>query len=670
MMQGQADLKERSEIAAPVLRIGAVSKRFGSITVLKDCSLNIAEGEIVTLLGASGCGKTTLLRCIAGFWEAEAGKIEIDGHDVGGLPVNRRPVGVVFQSYALFPHLTVARNVGYGLRMRGTPRSEIDARVREVLETVSLADFADRYPAQLSGGQQQRVAVARVLILQPRVLLLDEPFSALDAKLRGTMQVELRQLIKRLGLTAIFVTHDQEEALTMSDRIAVMRAGRIEQVAAPDTVFDFPATAYVADFIGTSNFWQAEAAQGRVSLPDGQIVQTDTTGRVQVMTRPHNLRLSSGDTGPWSGKIAFHRTVGALVEYHVDMPDGTTMQVATMRQDRAPPLANRRSREPVRDRPVLLRGVHGLMSDVTAFQPAPNARLSEAILDKLVSGRGIWPAVPAIIVLMVVAVVPFVILLSLGFSDIEVSRGAIVSQTLSFAHLTNALSDPLYWITFQRSLMLAINTTLLCLLFGYPVAYLFLIGGKWTRRLILILTIAPLLTSGIVRTYAWLVILGGRGVVNSTLMSLGLIDQPLRIMNTHWAVLIGMVQIHLPVMILPLIAVMSRHEGGLMEASANLGATRVGTLRTVILPLSAPGIGTGAALVFTLSYTTFVVPQLLGGGNYLNAATMIYEQVVFSLEWSKGSVSSLILMVTCLIVLVVIAMLTNIFTRWTKGRDA
>ncbi|WP_282060356.1 ABC transporter permease [Roseobacter litoralis] len=310
------------------------------------------------------------------------------------------------------------------------------------------------------------------------------------------------------------------------------------------------------------------------------------------------------------------------------------------------------------------------MSDATAFQPPPNARLGEVILDKLVSGRGIWPAVPAIIVLMVVAVVPFVILLSLGFSNIEVARGAIVSQTLSFSHLTNALTDPLYWITFQRSLVLAINTTLLCLLLGYPVAYLFLIGGKWTRRLILILTIAPLLTSGIVRTYAWLVILGGRGVVNSTLMSLGLIDQPLRIMNTHWAVLIGMVQIHLPVMILPLIAVMSRHEGGLMEASANLGASRLGTLRTVILPLSAPGIGTGAALVFTLSYTTFVVPQLLGGGNYLNAATMIYEQVVFSLEWSKGSVSSLILMATCLIVLVIIAMLTNIFTRWTKGRDA
>lgn len=309
------------------------------------------------------------------------------------------------------------------------------------------------------------------------------------------------------------------------------------------------------------------------------------------------------------------------------------------------------------------------MTDAALSAQIQRRGLGERAIDALLSGRGIWPAVPAIVVLMVVAVIPFIILLSLGFSDMVISRGAIVSQTFSLSHLTNALSDPLYWITFQRSLNLALTTTVLCFLFGYPVAYLFVVGGKWTRRLILVLTIAPLLTSGIVRTYAWLVILGGRGVVNSTLMNMGLIDQPLRIMNTHWAVLIGMVQIHLPVMILPLIAVMSRHDSRLVEASENLGASRLGTLRTVILPLSVPGIGTGAALVFTLSYTTFVVPQLLGGGNYLNAATMIYEQVVFSLEWSKGSVTAMILMVTCLAVLLSIALLTNHFTRWTREHN-
>ena len=310
------------------------------------------------------------------------------------------------------------------------------------------------------------------------------------------------------------------------------------------------------------------------------------------------------------------------------------------------------------------------MAEASLHQPATRPGFGQRVIDALVSGRSIWPAVPAIVVLTVVAVIPFVILLSLGFSDIEVAQGEISSQTFSLDHIVNALTDSLYWTTFQRSMNLALSTTALCFVFGYPVAYLFLVGGRWTKRLILVLTIAPLLTSGIVRTYAWLVILGGRGVVNSTLMNLGLIDHPLRIMNTHWAVLIGMVQIHLPVMILPLVAVMSRHDGRLVEASANLGASRLGTLRTVILPLSVPGIGTGSALVFTLSYTTFVVPQLLGGGNYLNAATMIYEQVVFSLDWSKGSVSSLILMATCLIVLVAIALATNHVTRWTKVREA
>ena len=301
---------------------------------------------------------------------------------------------------------------------------------------------------------------------------------------------------------------------------------------------------------------------------------------------------------------------------------------------------------------------------------SPTPGLLEVVADKLLSGRGIWPAVPAIIALTVVAVIPFIILLSLGFSQIEMERGTIVSQSFTLDYLINALSDPLYWTTFQRSMTLALTTTVLCLVLGYPVAYLYLIGGRWTRRAILILTIAPLLTSGIVRTYAWLVILGGRGVVNTALMQMGVIDRPLRIVNTHVAVLIGMVQIHLPVMILPLIALMARQDRRLEEASYNLGASRLGTLWHVILPMSAPAIGTGTALVFTLSYTTFVVPQLLGGGNYLNAATMIYEQVVYSLEWSKGSVSALLLMASCLVVLTLIAMATSRITRWTKGRDA
>jgi len=324
-------------LGAVVVEIREVVKRYGRLTVLDRCSLAAVEGEILTLLGPSGCGKTTLLRCIAGFIAPDQGAVLIDGRDTGDVPVNRRPVGVVFQSYALFPHLTVARNVAYGLRMRGTPAAEIRSRVAAALATVSLSGFEERYPSQLSGGQQQRVAIARVLVLQPRVLLLDEPFNALDAKLRGTMQMELRQLIKQLGITAIFVTHDQEEAMTLSDRIAVMRAGRIEQLDVPEAIYDRPASAYVADFIGASNVWSAQAAQGQVPLPDGQRIATDLAGAVKVMVRPHNLVLGPASlaASPWRGDVRFRRHVGALMEYEIAVAGGATVRAVALRSDRA-----------------------------------------------------------------------------------------------------------------------------------------------------------------------------------------------------------------------------------------------------------------------------------------------------------------------------------------------
>jgi ABC-type spermidine/putrescine transport system permease subunit I len=294
-------------------------------------------------------------------------------------------------------------------------------------------------------------------------------------------------------------------------------------------------------------------------------------------------------------------------------------------------------------------------------------RPGAALLDRLLSGRGIWPAVPAIAVLTVLVVMPLGLLLSFGVSDVTMSRGRIVAQEFSLRHLTDALTDPLYLITFQRSITLSLSVTLGCAILGFAVSYLFLISGTLARRIILVITIAPVLTSGIVRTYAWLVILGGRGLVNGLLLQTGLIGQPLRIINTPWAVLIGMVQIHLPYMILPLLAVMSRHDPRLGEASANLGASQLHTLRWIVLPMSLPGLGTGAALVFTLSYTTFVAPQLLGGGNYLNAATMIYEQVVYSLDWNKGSVTAILLLVSCLAFIALFGWLTHIATRWTRA---
>ena len=299
------------------LVIDGISKSFGSLQVLQACGLEIAKGTVTTLLGPSGCGKTTLLRVIAGFVAPDTGRILVAGADLSQVPPNRRQVGYVFQNYALFPHLTVAQNIGYGLTVRRRPKTEIQQRVTKVIDLVALTAFAERYPAQLSGGQQQRVAIARALVLEPSVLLLDEPFNALDAKLRLTMQIELRKLIERVGITSIFVTHDQLEAMTLSDTVAVMRAGRIEQVGPPLEIYDRPVSPYVANFIGRANLIAGQTQGGQFVAP--QPVAADLRdGEATLIVRPENLALSQNDRPGWAGSIGFATALGPTIEYEID----------------------------------------------------------------------------------------------------------------------------------------------------------------------------------------------------------------------------------------------------------------------------------------------------------------------------------------------------------------
>ena len=316
------------------VQVDSIDKSFGPTRVLKECSLGIDRGEVVTLLGPSGCGKTTLLRCIAGFYLPERGRVVIGERDMTLVPPHRRDVGMIFQSYALFPHLSVRRNVEYGLSVRRVARAERESRVARALDLVSLEGLADRYPSQLSGGQQQRVAIARVLVLEPTVLLLDEPFNALDAKLRYSMQVEIRKLVKTLGITTIFVTHDQSEALTLSDRVAVMREGEIEQVAAPLGVYDTPASGYVADFIGSANAIAGEARAGSLEIAPGVSLASPVEGRAVAIVRPENLRAEpvEGDTGDgWHGRVGFVRALGATIEYEIEVPGREAVKVLALR---------------------------------------------------------------------------------------------------------------------------------------------------------------------------------------------------------------------------------------------------------------------------------------------------------------------------------------------------
>ena len=290
-------------MTTPAIRLVGVSKTYGGQYALRPTDLEIAEGEFFCLLGPSGCGKTTTLNLIGGFVNASSGEIHIRDRRVDRLPPHRRSVNTVFQSYALFPHMSVRANVGFGLRMARVPSAESKQRVAEALRLVGLEDFGDRLPGQLSGGQQQRVAVARALVNRPAVLLLDEPLGALDLKLRHRLQVELSQIHRDVGTTFVYVTHDQEEAMSMSTRIAVMSEGRIQQVGTPDEIYYRPRSRFVADFIGESNFLDVESAHSGVArLADGHGVPCSSngavTGRAVLMVRPESIRIGDPAEAP------------------------------------------------------------------------------------------------------------------------------------------------------------------------------------------------------------------------------------------------------------------------------------------------------------------------------------------------------------------------------------
>lgn len=347
--------------AKPIIRINGLCKHFGALAAVDDVSLDIMAGEFFALLGPSGCGKSTLLRMLAGLESPSAGSILIDGEDMSRVPANRRPVNMVFQSYAVFPHMSVLDNVGYGLKVTGVPASETRARAREALELVKLDGLGARMPDQLSGGQRQRVALARALVKRPKVLLLDEPLSALDAKLREAMRLELVNLQETVGITFIIVTHDQEEALAMADRIAVMDQGVVRQVAPPAELYEFPASRFIADFIGSVNIFAGQVSDARDGmitvdapiLPRPLVVEQDRRiavgARAWVAVRPEKIDMVKPGAAPAAASATRDRvnTVSGVVEeitylgdlsvYHVRIADGAEglVKIAEPNFDRA-----------------------------------------------------------------------------------------------------------------------------------------------------------------------------------------------------------------------------------------------------------------------------------------------------------------------------------------------
>jgi spermidine/putrescine transport system ATP-binding protein len=334
--------------AVPEIRLSSVSKRFRDVRAVDDISLEIRSGEFFSLLGPSGCGKTTTLRMIGGFELPTNGTIELRGVDVTTAPPDKRPVNMVFQSYALFPHLNVQDNVGFGLRRHKVREAEVKPRVAEALELVHLAGYGQRKPNELSGGQQQRVALARALVNRPQVLLLDEPLGALDLKLRRSLQLELKRIQIEVGITFVYVTHDQEEALTMSDRIAVMHQGKVEQIGLPEELYERPATRFVADFMGTTNLLKGsvESIDGTVAtvrLDGGDACRTALVDglaagdAVEISVRPEAIVIGSpgnAGAGAIEGRIEQSAYLGASVQYQVRSQGGALLSVITPKSGR------------------------------------------------------------------------------------------------------------------------------------------------------------------------------------------------------------------------------------------------------------------------------------------------------------------------------------------------
>ena len=334
----------------PILEIRNISRHFGTFEAVMDVSFEVEAGEFFTLLGPSGCGKTTILRMIAGFDLPDAGQILLDGNDLASTPAEKRPIHTVFQSYALFPHLTVGQNIAFPLRMAGVPDAELQRRVRETLAQVHLAKLAGHYPHEISDGQKQRVALARGLVNRPRLLLLDEPLGALDLKLREEMQLELIKLQREVGVTFVFVTHAQPEALALSHRIAVMNQGRIEQLDEPSRIYSFPSNRFVADFIGNCNLLEArvvECRHGLLHLEAGDLglilapgVEGIQTGEKGVLAlRPEQVRISAAEAAPagansFPGSVRDFLYVGDVTTYQVTLDNGC--QLAALRPNDAP----------------------------------------------------------------------------------------------------------------------------------------------------------------------------------------------------------------------------------------------------------------------------------------------------------------------------------------------
>ena len=611
-----------------------LEKSYDRVAAVAGVSLDIHSGEFLTLLGPSGSGKTTTLMMIAGFETPTGGDIAIDGKSVVAVPPYRRNIGMVFQNYALFPHLTVADNIGFPLKQRGVAKAERAKLVGEALELVHLPGYGERYPRQLSGGQQQRVALARAIVFKPRLLLMDEPLGALDKQLRENLQLEMRRLHADLGITFIYVTHDQEEALTMSDRIAVMNEGLVAQVGRPEDLYDRPSSRFVAGFIGESNFLPAIVRGIEddivVAEYEGATIRALSPSRPAGHGRESHAHDASGAPPLRRPRLEFgraaeppqrHRDRGGLCRRTLPLhaPGGQRYRHRAEGAVECGDPASR-GRRAGGDR-LVDRGYDPCLRRSTSVPPGlPHTAGRRGVA--VAAGRT-TAADGAASALHVGA------LRRAGAVDVDAQRqrSGLDAVALCVAGRRHGLPEGLP----EHALHL-VDRHHGSLLLGYPVALSLVRAPRWAP-VILILILLPFWTSVLVRSYAWMVLLGRHGLINEALLAVGMIDRPLRILNTPLATQIAMIHILLPYMVLPIANALRQIDPSLARASSGLGATPWATFRQITLPLSMPGVAAGVLLVFVLALGFYITPAMVGGPREITLSMLIAQQVD-QLKWA------------------------------------
>ena len=656
----------------PMVEVESIDKTFGGgPQILDDVSLRVEEGEFFTLLGPSGSGKTTVLRIIAGLIEPDRGAVRLAGEDVTRRPAYERDLAVVFQSLALFPHLSVRDNIAFALRMRRVPRSERRERVDETLALVQLPDLAERRVEELSGGQRQRVALARALVYRPRLLLLDEPLSALDRRLRESMQLELQRLHRELGVTIVNVTHDQREALLLSHRIALLDGGRVVQVDRGENLYRTPATSFVASFLGDPLL-----LEGAVAGPDGAPVLElggasvalpagTRRGTATVVLRPEALDIVAAEEDSQGWDNALPATVnfasfdGAGIFYELRRAGAAGLGAA----------AGPRHPTPLSTRPVgadrLASG--GRAGDRRRRSPAEQLLMEAGALhgrrrstglgwrgvDLLISVRragaaiglgrvgGLLLLLPAL-ALMAFLLIGMVVLVSHSLHQYDTFR--LKAGAFSFEQYRSVFDDPHFREVLVRTLWMSVLTTSITLVLAVPFAITMArTRHRWVRLALLVIAFLPILTGDITRTYGWLVVLDSNGPVAWVVEHLGL--GRLSLLGTLWAVGIGTVQVLLPLAILIILPAVMLVNPDLAAAAQTMGARPRQVFARVLLPQLRPALFGAAAVCFTMGMNEFANPALLGEGVRDYLGNLLYSTYLILPNPYKGAALGIVMLV-------------------------